>query len=97
MAVMDVAAFRESLAGAEPPAGASLALQALWWEARGDWDRAHKCAQAQADDAGHAVHAYLHRKEGDLNNAGGWYRRAGRTMPEGPLDAEWEALVAELR
>jgi hypothetical protein len=94
---MDVATFRESLQGAEPPAGLSQALQALWWEARGDWDRAHKCAQAQPDDAGNLVHAYLHRKEGDLDNAGGWYRRAGRPMPIGPLEAEWEALVAELR
>jgi hypothetical protein len=93
---MDVAAFRESLTDAEPPPGLSLALQALWWEGRGDWQRAHKCAQAQADDAGNAVHAYLHRKEGDLDNAGGWYRRAGRTMPTGSLEQEWEALVAEL-
>jgi hypothetical protein len=93
---MDVPTFRESLQGAEPPAGLSQALQALWWEARGDWDRAHKCAQAQPDAAGNAVHAYLHRKEGDLDNAGGWYRRAGRTMPTGPLEAEWEALVSDL-
>jgi hypothetical protein len=93
---MDVATFRESLTGSEPPAGLSLALQALWWEARGDWQRAHKCAQAQPDNDGNAVHAYLHRKEGDLDNAGGWYRRVGRPMPTGPLEQEWEALVAEL-
>ena len=93
---MDVVSFRKSLTGAEPPVGLSLALQALWWEAHGDWQRAHKCAQAQPDNAGNAVHAYLHRKEGDLENAGGWYRRADRPMPTGPLEQEWEALVAEL-
>ncbi len=93
---MNVATFRESLKGAEPPAGVSLPLQALWWEANGDWQQAHKCAQAQPDDAGNLVHGYLHRKEGDLDNAGGWYRRAGRAMPTVPLEQEWEALVAEL-
>lgn len=94
---MDLASFRQSLTGAEPPPGISLALQALWWEARGDWQRAHTCAQAQPDDDGNAVHAYLHRKEGDLENAGGWYRRAGRAMPQGSLDEEWEGLVGSLR
>ncbi len=71
-------------------------MQALWWDGRGDWDTAHKCAM-QADDAdGHAVHAYLHRKEGDMANAGGWYKRAGRPMATGTLEQEWQALVEEL-
>jgi len=45
---------------------------------------------------GAAVHAYLHRKEGDLSNAGYWYARAGRAMPVGTLEAEWRALAEEL-
>ena len=88
--------FVGSLAQAAPPAGLSLAVQGLWWDGKGDWGRAHGCAQDQDDRIGAAVHAYLHRKEGDLGNAGYWYARAGRTMPKGPLEAEWRALTAEL-
>lgn len=88
--------FAASLGGAAPPPGLSLALQGLWWDGKGDWGRAHGCAQDQDDRIGAAVHAYLHRKEGDLSNAGYWYARAGRSMPKGTLEAEWRALVAEL-
>jgi hypothetical protein len=93
---MDLAAFRRSLDHPEPPLGLSLAAQALWWDARGDWQRAHECAQEQDDAAGAAVHAYLHRKEGDLGNAAYWYRRAGRPVATGTLEAEWEALAVAL-
>src|SRR5437660_5152443 len=70
---MDFAAFSESMAQAAPPPGLSRALEGLWWDAKGDWDKAHECAQAVEDDAGNWVHAYLHRKEGDASNAGYWY------------------------
>ena len=93
---MDLAAFRGTLALAEPPAELSLALQTLWWDAKGDWHRAHACAQQDEGKAGSMVHAYLHRKEGDLSNARYWYSRAGRTPATGALDAEWQALVSEL-
>ena len=93
---MDAADFKASLAGAAPPAGLSEAMAGLWWDAKGDWAAAHRCAQAQPDALGDALHAYLHRKEGDLANAGYWYARAGRTMPSGPLAEEWEALLVLL-
>jgi hypothetical protein len=93
---MDLASFRASLAREAPPEGLSLALQGLWWDGKGDWARAHRCAQEQNDRIGAAVHAYLHRKEGDLGNAGYWYSHAGRMMPKDPLRAEWAALVVEL-
>lgn len=92
---MNAAEFRRSLSDPAPPAGLSLMLQVLWWDARGDWDKAHECAQAQDDAGGAAVHAYLHRKEGNLGNAAYWYRSAGRKMATGPLQDEWETLVAE--
>ncbi len=92
---MDLAGFRATLADPAPPAGMGLALQTLWWEAKGDWHRAHECAQLDESPAGSAVHAYLHRVEGDLNNAGYWYSRAGRVKRTDALAAEWESLATE--
>jgi hypothetical protein len=93
---MDVATFRQSLTADAPPPGLSLAVQALWWDAKGDWDRAHECAQEQDDAVGAAVHAYLHRKEGDLGNARYWYALAGTAAASGPLEAEWDSLARRL-
>jgi hypothetical protein len=93
---MDIDRLQSSLKNDSPPEGLSMAAQALWWDAKGDWDKAHECAQAQPGVEGDWVHAYLHRKEGDLDNAGGWYRRAGKPIAEGALDAEWRAIAASL-
>ena len=92
---MDPLAFRATTAAAEPPAGLSVPLQTLWWDAKGDWDKAHACAQADESPSGAAVHAYLHRVEGDLSNARYWYNRAGRPPETGDLLAEWLALAVE--
>ena len=92
---MDTAAFRATTALASPPESLSLPLQALWWDAKGDWTRAHQAAQADPSAAGSAVHAYLHRKEPDIDNARYWYSRAGRPPVTGSLEAEWAALTAE--
>jgi hypothetical protein len=94
--MLGLAAFRESLSEAAPPAGLPPALEALWWDGKGDWDKAHARAMAIDDADGALVHAYLHRKEGDLPNAGYWYRRARRDVFVGALEAEWDALVSEL-
>src|SRR5690348_2142764 len=51
--------FKSSLAGASPPAGISLAVQALWWQKKGDWHRAHRCCQDAHDQNGSWAHAYL--------------------------------------
>ena len=81
-----------------PPADANLAVQALWHDARGEWDKAHNCAQDDHGNHGSWVHAYLHRKEGDLGNAGYWYTRAGRTMPAKSvtLEQEWTDIARQL-
>jgi hypothetical protein len=92
-AKMDLQTFRDSIAKPQPPAGLSAALQALWWDAKGDWNKAHECAQEHDDTAGMHVHAYLHRKEGDQSNAEYWYRRCGATPSTLTLDAEWEELA----
>ncbi len=88
--------FSASLAQASPPPGLTRALEGLWWDGKDNWERAHQCAQAEDNQAGNAVHAYLHRKEGDLPNARYWYARAGREMPAGSLAEEWAALVREM-
>lgn len=88
--------FSATLADAAPPAGVSAVLVALWHDARGDWEAAHTVAQDVPDPDGAWVHAYLHRKEGDLGNAGYWYRRAGQPAATGSLDAEWDAIVTHL-
>lgn len=85
--------FQHSLEQGSMPPGLSGVLQALWLDAGGDWDGAHAAAQAQSDEDGAWVHAYLHRKEGDLSNAGYWYRRAGRDMPDCSLADEWTHLA----
>lgn len=93
---MDIDAFRASIAEAAPPEGLSPPLQALWWEAKGNWNKAHECAQADPGPIAAAVHAYLHRKEPDLSNARYWYNRAGRSPFSGSVDEEWQTLTAEL-
>ena len=92
---MDLTEFRASTTAAEPPAGLSLPLQTVGWEAKGDWKRAHECAQEDRTPNGAIVHAYLHRVEVDLSNAGHWYSRAGRPPATGPLAEEWTALAGE--
>jgi hypothetical protein len=93
---VDLQAFTDSLARPAPPAGLPRLLQALWHEARGDWDTAHTLAQDEDTRDGAWVHAYLHRQEGDLSNAAYWYRRAGRPVASGPLDAEWRTIAGAL-
>jgi hypothetical protein len=84
--------FRATLSAGTPPAGLNAPLQSLWYAAKGDWNRAHQLVQ---DDNGRDaawVHAYLHRVEGDLGNAGYWYRRADRPASTAPLDDEWAEI-----
>jgi hypothetical protein len=93
---MDFEGFEHSLGAKRPPPGIGPLLRALWHEARGDWERAHAIVQREHSPVAAAIHAYLHRKEGDLANADYWYRRAGRERTGGRLVSEWGALVNEL-
>lgn len=88
--------FEASMALESPPDGLSGALAALWQQGRGDWHAAHERVQAEQGEAAAWVHAHLHRVEGDLSNAAYWYRRAGRPVCEGALQAEWAAIVEAL-
>jgi len=93
---MDFRTFKASLNRDAPPEGIGSALQALWHQAKGDWHEAHRLAQAQDDETGAWVHAYLHRVEGDNANAGYWYRRAGKPHSSALLNEEWEEIVSAI-
>jgi len=88
--------FYQSLSANEPPAEITPALAGLWWDAKGDWDRAHNCLQQAKNVDGSWVHAYLHRKEGDRENAAGWYSRAEKSFCNESLEHEWRAITREL-
>lgn len=91
-----MAEYKASLSGATPAPGLDAPLAALWWAAKGNWDEAHKIAQDDPTAAGSWVHAYLHRVEGDLGNAGYWYRQARQPVATGPIEAEWEGIASAL-
>lgn len=93
---MTIDELRASLSLPSPPPGCPLAVVALWHDAKGDWDAAHRVAQDVDDASGAWVHAYLHRKEGDEGNAAYWYRRAGQPIARGSLDAEWTRIATAL-
>ena len=93
---MDVQTLRKSLSQSAPPAGLSLYLQSLWYDAKGDWQQAHDLIQDLPDTGASWIHAYLHRKEGDQWNADYWYRKAGRKRPSSTLEEEWEELARNL-
>jgi hypothetical protein len=92
---MTLEEFKATTSASTPPA-VSRALQALWHDARGEWDSAHEIANAVDDKTGAWVHAYLHRKEGDLENAAYWYRRAGQPVASDSLESEWITIVSAL-
>ena|SRR5208282_5235210 len=93
---MSPAVFKRSLSSENPPAGLSPALTALWWAGKDDWNRAHKIVMSESGADCAWVHAYLHRVEGDVDNAGYWYRQAHRAKATGRLEAEWSAIAAAL-
>jgi hypothetical protein len=93
---MTPADFTKSLSGVAPPREFAPPLQALWWAAKGDWDKAHKIVMEEDGADAAWVHAYLHRAEGDLPNAGYWYRTAGKPVASGALETEWNAIVVGL-
>lgn len=93
---MNYTEFTETLSKANPPDGLGDLLLALWYDARGDWDKAHNIVQDIHSRDASWMHAYLHRKEGDQGNAEYWYHRAGRTTPTMSLEEEWEEMVKEM-
>jgi hypothetical protein len=88
--------FKNSLGKDKPPQGLLAPLEALWYDAQGQWNQAHLLVQDFGGSAGAWVHGYLHRKEGDLSNASYWYSKAGREMPNMSLEDEWDDIAKQL-
>lgn len=91
--MLDKHHFKNTTISGQMPERLSMPLQALWHEGNGDWKTAHDLIDHLNDRASAHVHAYLHRKEGDLWNANYWYKRAGKQAPDQSLEEEWEDLV----
>ena len=94
--MVTISVFETSLSDSAPPQNLSVYLQALWYEAKGNWDKAHHLIDSLPGSKAASVHAYLHRVEGDNSNANYWYSKAGRKMKDISLKQEWKELVEEL-
>jgi hypothetical protein len=93
---MTLTEFKDTLSKANLPSGVATAIAALWWAAKDNWDKAHKLVMDEGGKDCAWVHAYLHRVEGDSENAGYWYGQAGKPAANGLLQAEWNAIATEL-
>lgn len=93
--MIDVIDFKQSIVDGQIPTELPLYLQALWYDRIGDWKTGHDLIDQLTDERSAHIHAYLHRKEGDIWNADYWYKRAGKTRPRVSLEDEWELLLRE--
>ncbi len=92
---MNLTDYKKSLSANNPPPDVSVYLQALWYEAKDQWDKAHELIQDLPDKNASWIHAYLHRKEGDTWNADYWYNKASKKRPAISLSEEWEQLATQ--
>lgn len=93
---MTIAQLKQTLSKSSPPDGLSVYGIALWYDAKGNWEKAHQTIQDITSKEASWIHAYLHRKEGDAWNADYWYSKAGRKRPSISLDEEWQQLAEAL-
>ncbi|NNE85586.1 MAG: hypothetical protein HKN28_16605 [Alphaproteobacteria bacterium] len=76
--------------------GATLPRKSIDDAMSDDWNRAHELVQRLRDERGRWVHGYLHRVEGDDDNARGWYKRAEQPFPTLSLADEWAQIAVAL-
>jgi len=93
---MTLAEFKAACKSGNTPTGISVELLALWYDSKGNWNRAHELVQETGGYTADWIHAYLHRKEGDNSNAAYWYRRVKKIMPQKSLEEEWNELAEYL-
>jgi hypothetical protein len=90
-----LAEFKASLNLEQPISELPVQLKSLWYDGKGDWQKAHAYVDHLNDEASAWVYAYLHRKEGDIWNADYWYHKARQIRPDVPLEEEWRQLVVQ--
>lgn len=93
--MMDINDFKQSIIDVQLPAELPVHMQSLWYDGTGDWKTAHDLIDKLTDLRSAHIHAYLHRKEGDIWNADYWYKMAGKSRPHVSLEEEWEMLLSE--
>lgn len=92
---MTIAEFLSTLKQNKPPVDLNSLLLALWYDAKGDWGKSHEIVQDIDNKEAALIHAYLHRKEGDIGNADYWYHRAGTKRTHLSIEDEWVTLVGK--
>ena len=85
--------FKSTLKDSQPNSSWDVSIQALWYDAKGEWKKAHGLIDHLNDKVSAHIHAYLHRVEGDLWNARYWYNRAKQPEFIGSLEEEREHLL----
>jgi hypothetical protein len=88
--------FQSSLTDESPPQDLPPLAAAMWWDAKGDWARAHEIAQELTTADAAWIHAYLHRKEGETSNAAYWYGKAGKPLCLTTFKEEWIEIVQRM-
>ena len=93
---MTLKEFKHTIDQDEEPEDLHPLLKAMWRDAQGKWDAAHDLLQGDNSANAAWVHAYLHRKEGDIGNASYWYRHAGHEVASTSLENEWSDITTDL-
>ncbi|RFM30605.1 hypothetical protein DXN05_02100 [Deminuibacter soli] len=88
--------FVATLSNTQPPVNVNVYLKALWYDKKGDWEKAHDLIEDIPEKKASWIHAYLHRKQGDQWNADYWYNRAGHPSSTLSLEDEWKTIVKHL-
>ena len=65
----------------------------LWYMVKDNWDLAHNIVQDINTETASWIHAYLHRVEGDIDNAHYWYNRANKEPASESLESELNDII----
>ena len=66
---------------------------AIWYVVKDNWEMAHNIVQDINSKYAFWIHAYLHRVEGDLDNAHYWYNRASKKPSSESLKSELDDII----
>ena len=66
---------------------------AIWYAVKDNWDMAHKIIQDINTETASWIHAYLHRVEGDIDNAKYWYNCSRKEPCTESLKSELDNII----